>query len=209
MNTTKSSWRSGVKRSFLSGLLLVGPLFATGYVLFLLFRITDDLLQPLLTRSLKAYVPGLGILITGMLVLLIGIITRNLLAQRLIRLGERILNHIPLAGNVYSSIKQILQAFSQEDEAEEKKVVMVPWPSDGLWAFGFLNREVILEDGRRMALVLLLNSINPTTGMLTMVPLEKIRRVDLPVEEAMKLIISGGIVAPGRLQTRPAAASLT
>ncbi|MBN2432994.1 MAG: DUF502 domain-containing protein [Acidobacteria bacterium] len=208
MKTTKSTWRTGLKRSFLSGLLLVGPLFATGYVLFLLFRITDDLLQPLLTRSLEAYIPGLGILITGALVLIIGIVTRNLLAQRLIRLGERILNHIPLAGNVYNSIKQILQAFSQEGDTEEKKVVMVPWPSDGLWAFGFLNREVTLDDGRRMALVLLLNSINPTTGILTMVPLEKIRWVEIPVEDAMKLIISGGIVSPRRLQTRPPAAVL-
>jgi uncharacterized membrane protein len=208
MEIRKSTWRTGLKRSFLSGLLLVGPLFATVYVLFLLFQLTDNLLQPLLTRSLKAYIPGLGILVTALLVLVIGIITRNLLAQRLIRLGERILNHIPLAGNVYNSIKQILQAFSQEEDSEEKKVVMVPWPSEGLWAFGFLNREVTVEDGRRMALVLLLNSINPTTGMLTMVPMEKVRRVNLPVEDAMKLIISGGIVAPRQLETRPVRSAL-
>jgi len=192
-----------MKRSFLSGILLVGPLFATGYVLYLLFKITDNLLQPILTQYLNAHIPGLGILVTILLVFFIGLITRNFLAQRIIRLGERILARIPLAGSVYGSIKQIVRSFSNDEEQEAKKVVIVPWPSEGLWAFGFLNGELVLDGGRNMGLVLVLSSINPTTGLLTMVPIEKIKRVDISVDEAMKIIISGGIVSPDYLNTRP------
>jgi len=192
-----------MKRSFLSGILLVGPLFATGYVLYLLFKITDNLLQPILTQYLNAHIPGLGILVTILLVFFIGLITRNFLAQRIIRLGERILARIPLAGSVYGSIKQIVRSFSNDEEQEAKKVVIVPWPSEGLWAFGFLNGELVLDGGRNMGLVLVLSSINPTTGLLTMVPIEKIKQVDISVDEAMKIIISGGIVSPDYLNTRP------
>jgi len=203
MRKKESSWKKSMKRSFLSGILLVGPLFATGYVLYLLFKITDNLLQPILTQYLNAHIPGLGILVTILLVFFIGLITRNFLAQRIIRLGERILARIPLAGSVYGSIKQIVRSFSNDEEQEAKKVVIVPWPSEGLWAFGFLNGELVLDGGRNMGLVLVLSSINPTTGLLTMVPIEKIKRVDISVDEAMKIIISGGIVSPDYLNTRP------
>jgi len=203
MRKKESSWKKSMKRSFLSGILLVGPLFATGYVLYLLFKITDNLLQPILTQYLNAHIPGLGILVTILLVFFIGLITRNFLAQRIIRLGERILARIPLAGSVYGSIKQIVRSFSNDEEQEAKKVVIVPWPSEGLWAFGFLNGELVLDGGRNMGLVLVLSSINPTTGLLTMVPIEKIKQVDISVDEAMKIIISGGIVSPDYLNTRP------
>ena len=203
MRKTESNWRRSLKRSFLSGILLVGPLFATGYVLYLLFKITDNLLQPILTQYLDAHIPGLGILITILLVFFIGLVTRNLLAQRIIRLGERILALIPLAGSVYGSIKQIVQSFSKDEDQESQKVVIVPWPSEGLWAFGFLNGELVLDGGEPMGLVLVLSSINPTTGLLTMAPIEKIKRVDISVDEAMKIIISGGIVSPNCLHTRP------
>ena len=196
-------WRQTIRRSFFSGLLVVVPVAVTVYILLVLFQTADNLLQPLLTQTFRRYIPGMGILATLALVFGVGLITQNLIAQRLLRFGDRVLAQLPLAGTIYGAIKQILSSFARPEEERPKQVVLVPYPSDGLWAFGFLNGESALEDGRRMGLVLILNSINPTTGLLTMLPLEKIRRVELSVEQAMKLIISGGLVAPSRLSTQP------
>jgi uncharacterized membrane protein len=202
-NTRRIPWRRTLKRSFFSGLLVVVPVAVTVYILLVLFRAADNILQPLLTATFQRYIPGLGILATLALVFVVGLVTRNLVAQRLLRLGDRTLAQVPLAGTIYGAIKQILSSFAREEEERPQQVVLVPYPSAGLWAFGFLNREVTLEDGRRMGLVLILNSINPTTGLLTMLPAADIQRVDLSVEQAMKLIISGGLVAPARLTTQP------
>jgi uncharacterized membrane protein len=202
-NTRRIPWRRTLKRSFFSGLLVVVPVAVTVYILLVLFRAADNILQPLLTATFQRYIPGLGILATLALVFVVGLVTRNLVAQRLLRLGDRTLAQVPLAGTIYGAIKQILSSFAREEEERPQQVVLVPYPSAGLWAFGFLNREVTLEDGRRMGLVLILNSINPTTGLLTMLPADAIQRVDLSVEQAMKLIISGGLVAPARLTTQP------
>ena len=137
------------------------------------------------------------------MIFIVGLITQNIVAQRLLGLADRLLAQVPLAGSIYGAIKQILNAFAPGESEEPKAVVMVPYPSPGLWAFGFLNGTVTLPEGQRMGLVLLLNSINPTTGFLTMLPVEQIVRVPLSVEEAMKLIISGGIVNPRQLGGEP------
>ncbi len=196
------NWKQSIRRSFFSGILVLVPLIVTGFVLYKLFEFTDSLLQPVLTRSLHLYVPGLGILVTVCLIFLVGLLARNILAQKTIRLGEKVLVHIPLAGSIYGSIKQILSTFAREEENESKPVVLVPWPSEGLWALGFLNGKTRIDD-KSFGLVLVLSSINPTTGLLTVVPTERILLADLPVEDAMKLIISGGIVTPKQVATRP------
>jgi uncharacterized membrane protein len=196
-----------IRRSFFSGLLVVVPAAITVYILLVLFRFADSLLAPLLSRTAHLHAPGLGIVVTVLIVFAVGLVTQNIVAQRLLGLADRVLAQVPLAGSIYGAIKQILNAFAPGDAEEPKAVVMVPYPSDGLWAFGFLNGTVVLADGRRMGLVLLLNSINPTTGLLTMVPTEKIVRLPLTVEEAMKMIISGGIVSPRQLGGEPLGAA--
>lgn len=197
-------WTQTIRRSFISGLLVVVPVAITVTILIKLFHLADGLLQPWLTSNTPLRIPGLGILITLAVIFLVGLVTRNYVAQKLLRLGERVVVHLPLAGSIYGSIKEILGAFAGEDSERVKKVVIVPYPAAGLWAFGFLNGTLTLDNGRRMGLVLILNSINPTTGLLSMLPLDTIHAVDLTAEQAMKLIISGGIVTPERLATVPA-----
>ena len=141
--------RQLIRRSFLSGLLIVVPAVITGYVLHLLFGMADNILQPFLTDRLKIYIPGLGILATVVLIFVVGLFAQNLLAQRMLRLGEQTLVQIPLAGTIYGAIKQILASFTRAGGDRPQKVVLVPYPSEGLWALGFLNGEVAGEDGRR------------------------------------------------------------
>jgi len=192
------SLRQLIRRSFFSGLLIVVPVVITGYVLQLLFGLADNILQPFLTDRLKIYIPGLGILATLVLIFGVGLFAQNLLAQRMLRLGEQTLVQIPLAGSIYGAIKQILTSFTRDEADRPQKVVLVPYPSEGLWALGFLNGEITGDDGRRYGLVLMLNSINPTTGLLTVLPLDRVKPLAIPVEEAMKIVISGGLVTPGR-----------
>jgi len=192
------SLRQLIRRSFFSGLLIVVQVVITGYVLQLLFGLADNILQPFLTDRLKIYIPGLGILATLVLIFGVGLFAQNLLAQRMLRLGEQTLVQIPLAGSIYGAIKQILTSFTRDEADRPQKVVLVPYPSEGLWALGFLNGEITGDDGRRYGLVLMLNSINPTTGLLTVLPLDRVKPLAIPVEEAMKIVISGGLVTPGR-----------
>lgn len=200
---SRSRWGAAIRQSFFSGLVVLAPLAVTIYVLRVLFEAADSLLQPLIRPIVGRHVPGLGITATALLVLAVGFVARSLLVQRLLRLLERQLTQVPLAGTIYGAIKQIISGFAREKDSQPRKVVLVPYPSEGLWAVGFLNGEVTLSDGRVMALVLILNSINPTTGLLALLPADVPVVVDLPVEDAMKLIISGGLANPGVLDLSP------
>lgn len=199
---TAVDWKKSIRRSFFSGILVVVPLAITGFILTWLFRSADSLLQPFIMSSTGIYLPGLGILVTLGGIFLVGLVARTFLAQRILRLGDRILGQVPLAGSIYGSVKQILGSFTRDDQEKARQVVLIPYPAPGLWALGFLNGTTMV-DGQPSGFVLLLNSINPTTGLLTLVPMEKIRLVGISAEAAMQIIISGGIVAPERLDTVP------
>lgn len=192
-----------LKNALFSGLLVIVPVVLTAWVVSFLFRNLDNLCKPLAHKLFRMDVPGLGILLTLALLLVVGILANNFLARRLIRMGERILARIPLAGGVYDAVKRIMASFTGSSDERPKKVVLVPYPTDDRWAVGFLNGEVVVPDGRRMGLVLVLGALNPTTGFLTVIPVERILLLDIPVDSAMALIISGGMVAPGAFPTRP------
>lgn len=188
-----------LQRFFLSGLVITVPLVVTVYILVFLFRALDNLLHPLLERAVPIWFPGLGILATLLLVFLIGMVTHNFIARKLIGLGEGIVSRIPLAGAIYSAVKQIVSGVADSQPDSPKRAVLVPYPAEPFFALGLLNGETTLADGRRFGLVLMLSSLNPTTGILTLAPWDVIRQVDVPLEEVMPLIISGGMVSPRHL----------
>jgi uncharacterized membrane protein len=146
------------------------------------------------------WVSGLGILITVLLVLLIGIAAKNIVFRNTLQIGEEILYKLPIVKVVYSSVKQIMQTFSGGDHPFQR-VVLLEYPKEGVWSVGFVNGETYIPGDDRAKLdILILAAINPTSGFFVMVDENKTIPLDIKVEDAVKWVVSGGIVTPQAIE---------
>ena len=185
------------KNYFLSGILVVVPIVITIFVVKAIFTFLDELLLPYLMPQLGYWVPGIGIIITFAGIYLIGILVTNFIGRKLISLGEKIVLRIPVAKSIYGSVKQIMETFSFKSEDSGKKVVMVEYPKEDVWSIGLINGEINHPDSNeKLYNILVIAAINPTSGFFILVPQNKVVHLNISVEEAMKWIVSGGIVIP-------------
>jgi uncharacterized membrane protein len=185
------------KNYFLSGILVVVPIVITIFVVKAIFTFLDELLLPYLMPQLGYWVPGIGIIITFTGIYLIGILVTNFIGRKFVSLGERIVLNIPVAKTIYGSVKQIMETFSFKSEESRKKVVMVEYPKENVWSIGLVNGEINHPDSNeKLYSILIIAAINPTSGYFILVPQNKVVHLNISVEEAMKWIVSGGIVMP-------------
>lgn len=199
---------------FITGIIIALPIAVTIFVFMVLIRnvgtpVSQTVFVPLF-RNLDAALPhsGLGIamldllstLVVVLFITALGIASKFLLARWIIDAGERVINKIPVVGVVYRTVKQIVDTFSKQNKAVFQAAVMVEFPSKGLRSIGFLTGEAKGEirerTGGDYANVFVPTTPNPTSGFLIVVPKSEIVYLDMTVGEAMKLIISGGAVAP-------------
>ncbi len=160
--------------------------------------------MPYLQPSLGAWIriPGVGILITFMAIFTIGVLITNFIGRKFINVGEYFLLKIPIAKSIYGSVKQILQTFSHSENEAQKKVVLVKYPREGIWSVGLHNGEILHpETKQQLDSILVLASINPTSGFFILVPPSDVHEIDISIEDAMKWIVSGGIITPANLKT--------
>ncbi|MCP4569657.1 MAG: DUF502 domain-containing protein [FCB group bacterium] len=190
---------STIKKQFISGLLVTVPLIVTYFVLRFLFDLLDGILNPV-TEGLLGYdIPGLGAVVTILLILLAGIITTNYAGARLYHWSDRSLGRTPLVRVVYTAAKQLVQSMFTPSARAFSEVAFIEYPRKGIYAIGFLSGKSRIKKGdtvSEMRLVFIPSTPTPFTGLVIYVPLEDIYPVDLGVEEAVKLLVSGGIVAP-------------
>lgn len=192
--------KANFKNNLLSGLVLTIPIFITIIVLRAIFNFFDRLILPIVQKYFEINIPGLGIIIGLLLIYIIGMVTKNFFAKKAIERGEKILIKIPIAKTVYSSVKQILMTISGPDKNSFKKVLLVEYPRKGIYSIGFLNGDIFYPaDEKSLLSVLVITSVNPTSGFLILVPPEEAKFTKLSVEAAMKLIVSGGIVTPEKI----------
>jgi len=192
------------KNYFLSGILVVIPIVITILVLKAIFTFLDELLLPYLRPQLGYWVPGIGILIIVVGLYLVGILVTNFLGRKFINLGERIVLNIPIAKSIYGSVKQIMETFSFKTDQSGKKVVMVEYPKKNVWSIGLINGEINHPESKeKLYNILVIAAINPTSGFFILVPQSNILHLNISVEEAMKWIVSGGIVTPDQFKTSP------
>ena len=185
------------KNYFLSGILVVIPIVITIFVVKAIFTFLDELLLPYIMPQLGYWVPGIGIIITFAGIYLVGILVTNFIGRKFVSLGEKIVLKIPVAKSVYGSVKQIMETFSFKTEETGKKVVMVEYPKENVWSIGLVNGEITHpENKEKLFNILVLAAINPTSGFFILVPQNKVVHLNISVEEAMKWIVSGGIVIP-------------
>ncbi|MCM8790712.1 MAG: DUF502 domain-containing protein [Candidatus Omnitrophica bacterium] len=196
-----------LKHYFGAGLLVILPAFITIYVLFLIFRFIDGIwgrvINSYLRQNFGLVIPGIGIIIGLCTVVIIGFIATNFVGKRFIHILENWFLRFPLVKQVYPAIKQIVVSLISQEHSAFKKVVMVEYPSKGIWSVGFLTNDSFKEaqekTGEELLHVFIGTTPTPLSGFLILVPKKSVKILDMPVEEGIKLIVSGGIVKPDSL----------
>jgi uncharacterized membrane protein len=194
--------KSGIKRYFFSGILVIVPLIITYVVLRFFLSSIDGILSPLLVKYLGYDIPGLGIVITIIIIFVAGILTRGVLGRGAVSLWERFLNSLPLVRTIYSAAKQLLISVAEPKESMFQRVVVIPYPRLGMYSLAFAANEVTLDRqgliGDYVA-VFIPSTPTPFTGYMLMVKKDEVYPTNMSVEEAVKFIVSGGIVVPDSL----------
>lgn len=195
--------RHHIRTYFLTGLLVVVPIGLTSYILKIVIGWADKMLAFAPPRFhpdtyLPFHIPGLGLIITLLLVFLIGMVTTNFIGKKLVQLGEMLVDKIPLVRSIYLLAKQVLETIFSQDKESFKKVVLVEYPRKGLYSIGFVTGvgrgEIQEKTSAHVLNVFIPTSPNPTSGYLIMVPEEEAVPLDMDVDIAFKLILSGGMV---------------
>ncbi|MGB8367064.1 MAG: DUF502 domain-containing protein [Candidatus Babeliales bacterium] len=195
-----------LRKFFLNGLIAVLPLTLTVALFNVSFRLIANWLTPLTAftqDTLLRYVPYSEIILAIILVCFIGTLYNFFVLRSLINFIERLASQIPLVRTVYSGIRQLVRAFSlSEDEIAFKKVVLVEFPREGIYSLGFLTSELQPEIApnpkKKFFNVFIPTAPNPTSGYFVIASEDDFIIVDLTRQEAMGMIISGGIIQPER-----------
>jgi uncharacterized membrane protein len=183
------------------GLVVVAPLGATIFVLTWAFRTIDAILGRPLEQSLGVRAPGLGLAILALLVLLVGWAVHNAVGRRLVQTWNTALSRLPLTRRIYNAGSQIVQALLAGDRRVFSRAVLVPYPTEGSWAVGFVTNErtPILSQivGEPCLTVFVPTTFSvPPSGFLLILPPALVRALDMSVEDAFKFVVSAGAVVP-------------
>jgi uncharacterized membrane protein len=202
--------KQDLKNDLIAGLLVVIPLATTIWltititiwVINFLTRIPKQLnpfndLHPILGNLLNLVV---GLTVPLLCILLIGLMARNIVGRWLLDVGERLLQAIPLAGSVYKTLKQLLETVLKDTNGKFRRVILVEYPRKGMWAIGFvtsvLSPQIQPNFSETMLSIFVPTTPNPTTGWYAIVPESEVVGLSMSIEDAFKIVISGGIVSP-------------
>jgi uncharacterized membrane protein len=195
--------RKAIKRRFISGLIIVVPVIITISVIVWFFNFIDGLLSPILDSILHQHISGLGFVTAIILVFFIGIISSNVIGKRIIGGLERLLLKLPVFKGIYTALKQLVDAFSPDSKGAFKRFVVVEYPRKGSYAFGFLTKECSIkseDDGSESCMrAVYIPTNNLYLGEIVLFREDEVIYTDIPIEEGIKIILSGGIAAPQRI----------
>ena len=196
---------SKLRTYLIAGLLVWLPLAASFWVVSLLVKWMDKslLLIPPAYRPdelLGFHIPGIGVLLTLVIVLITGLVAANLFGRELVKLWERLVLKIPLVRSVYSSVKQLLETMFADSGESFRKVVLVEFPRPGVWALGFLTGtdqgEAQQKTGHDVVNVYVPTTPNPTGGYFVMLPKDDVKELEMSVDDGLKMLLSMGAVVP-------------
>jgi uncharacterized membrane protein len=200
-----SRHRHYIRRWLFAGLMVLVPLGITIFVVDFLVSLLDKslLLIPSAWRPdqvLGFHVPGIGIVLILLLVLVVGFLADNFIGARVVRWAESMLGRVPLVRSVYSGSKQLADMVLGEGGTSFRQVILIEYPRKGLWTIAFITGGPLWEarekTGRELATVFVPTTPNPTSGFIILVPREDILTLDMSVEHAMRMIISLGVATP-------------
>jgi len=198
-----------LRRHLTAGLLVLVPVVVTAAVVSFLFNLVDGWTRPLARHLFGRELPGVGIVLTAILVYAVGFLSTNFVGKKFLEVFDRLLENLPLVKSVYSASKQLVDAVSPKGRRSFRRVVLVEFPKKGTFALGFVTGGGLGALGEGMVSVYVPTAINPTSGFVVFVAENELREPGLTVEEGIKLVVSGGVVGPHQLSedARPASGS--
>jgi uncharacterized membrane protein len=197
--------RKKIKSILLTGFIAMIPVGVTLYIIAFLIRTMDKLVKVIPHRFqpdelLGFHIPGLGIIITLILIFIIGLITKSYLGRKAVTLGEWIVDKIPFVSGIYRGVKQLVDAIFSDKHKSFRKAVLIEYPRKGLYSIAFVTGdsqgEVQEKTVGKHINLFVPTTPNPTSGFYIMIPENDVIPLDMSVEEAFSLIISGGIISP-------------
>ena len=184
------------KRITFAGLFAIVPLALTFYIIKIIIVFLDQLTAPIMAR-INLEIPGFGLILTLLIIFALGVFVTNVLGRRLFSWGERLISSIPLVKNIYNTLKQITNAFSGATQTENyQRVIYIQYPRKELWTISFVTGDSVDKSGEEYYHVFVPTTPNPTSGVFIIVPKKDAIEADLTVEEGLKAVISGGLLAP-------------
>lgn len=193
-----------LRHYFVTGLLVALPVFITFYFLLLIFKFIDGIFGRMINSWLKDnfgfFIPGSGIIFGLFFVLACGFLASHFLGKKILPTIEKWILRFPGSRQIYPSAKQIVSFLFSKDKAAFKKVALVEYPSKGLWSIGFMTndgfREAQEKTQEELVHIFVPSTPGPWSGFLVLIPKRDIKFLDMPVEDGIKLIVSGGILKP-------------
>ena len=199
--------------TIVTGVLILVPIVITYFLLQWVFNFLDGIMQPAVRRTIRLIfgsgegipetIPGLGLITLGIIVYALGLVWTKRLGRRLIRTIQHYLVNIPIIGTVYGPARKLIESFSGDSVSGFKRVVIVEYPKKDTWMIGFLTGITEVVPGTTMGIVYLPTAPTPNSGWVALVPTTEVYDTDLTVQEAMSMVLSGGIAAPLRIDLKP------
>lgn len=204
----KTKKRQTLKTYLFTGILVIAPVAITLYVSIRLFFWLDGWVTKLIPAKynpetyLPYGLPGLGILLLLLVLILVGMLTANYVGRWLVGLGQRLLYRVPVISSFYGALKKLFEAVIGNNTQAFRKAVLVEYPRKGMWTVAFVTapvykgfKKILPKD---MLTLYVPTTPNPTSGFMVYVPKKDVKELDIPVEEALKMILSMGIVDPSK-----------
>lgn len=188
-----------IKKLFISGLLAIIPIALTFFLLYYIISSADRILRGPITSLLGTYIPGLGFIALVVIIFLTGLFTSNVIGSWVMRQINTLLSRAPLVKSIYGSLLQILQTFTISKNKSFSKVVILTFPSPNTRSIGFITNEEVHLEGSGYASIFVPTTPNPTNGFLLIVPESDYEVLDIPVDQALKMIVSMGTLLPDHL----------
>jgi uncharacterized membrane protein len=205
---TSSHLGARLRGYFLTGLIVVGPVAITIYVVWWFINLVDAWVKPLIPKAylpetyLPFSVPGVGLIVGIFGLMVIGALTANLFGRTIVSYGEMMLDRMPVVRGVYRLLKQIFQTIFSKSGTSFKRVGVIEFPRKGLYALVFVSGDPPgevkdkLGNGEALMTVFMPNAPNPTTGFVLFMPAKDVTLLDMPIEDGAKMVVSAGLVAP-------------
>lgn len=192
-----------LKRRFIAGLFVTIPTLITIGVIIFLFKLIDGILGPIFTFFIGRPVAGLGFITAIILIFIVGLVSTNVIGKRILSYIEQVFLHIPVFKSIYTAIKQLVDAFSPKNRASFKQFVIVEYPRKGAYAFGFLTKESEIKgnSGSKSLKAVYIPTNNLYLGEIVLFEDDSIIYTNIPIDEGIKVILSGGIALPEVIKT--------
>ncbi len=187
---------------FISGLVAILPIALSLWILGYVFKLLDSTFGEPLLRLIGYRVPGLGLVLSLLFIFLLGMVVSNVVGRRVAKWIDRIFERIPVLKIVYLPIKDIMNNFTDKKSNNFKQAVLVEYPRQGIQSVGFITRENVFIDGENKTIVFIPTTPNPTSGFIIYVAAGDYQLLDIPVEAALRTIISLGTLAPQQIDIR-------